>query len=75
MVGVLGKINWDRFEIATPAFLTIIAMPLTYSIATGIALGFIFYPITMLVKGRKEDVHPIMYALFFIFILYFMFLA
>ncbi len=75
MVGVLGKIEWHRFEIAVPAFLTIIAMPLTYSIATGIALGFILYPITMIVKGEAKKVHPIMYAMFFIFILYFAFLA
>ncbi|EIT84435.1 xanthine/uracil/vitamin C permease [Fictibacillus macauensis ZFHKF-1] len=75
MVGVLGKIQWDRLEIAVPAFLTIVAMPLTYSIATGIALGFIMYPITMLVKGRGKEVHPIMYALFLIFIGYFAFLV
>ncbi|MGP4082628.1 NCS2 family permease [Pseudalkalibacillus sp. R45] len=75
MVAVLGKIEWHRFEIAAPAFLTIIAMPLTYSIATGIALGFILYPITMLVKGKSKEVHPIMYFMFFIFILYFAFLA
>jgi adenine/guanine/hypoxanthine permease len=75
MVSTLGKIEWDRFEIAVPAFLTIIAMPLTYSIATGIAIGFIFYPITMVVKGRAKEIHPIMYGLFIIFVLYFIFLV
>ncbi|WP_191557772.1 NCS2 family permease [Metabacillus idriensis] len=75
MVSSLGKIDWNRFEIAVPAFLTIIAMPLTYSIATGIAVGFIFYPITMIVKGKAKDIHPIMYGMFIIFILYFVFLA
>ncbi|MCA0989604.1 NCS2 family permease [Guptibacillus algicola] len=75
MVSVLGKIEWNRFEIAVPAFLTIIAMPLTYSIATGIALGFVMYPITMLVKGEGKNIHPIMYALFFVFVAYFAFLA
>ncbi|MCL6572337.1 MAG: NCS2 family permease [Bacillus sp. (in: Bacteria)] len=74
MVSSLGKIDWHRFEIAVPAFLTMIAMPLTYSIATGIAVGFIFYPITMIVKGRKKDIHPIMYFFFVIFVLYFIFL-
>ena len=48
MVSALGNIEWKQFEIAVPAFLVIIAMPLTYSIATGIAIGFIFYPITMI---------------------------
>ncbi|GIN63893.1 guanine permease [Robertmurraya siralis] len=74
MVASLGKIDWTKFEIAVPAFLTILAMPLTYSIATGIAIGFIFYPITMIVKGRTKEIHPIMYGLFVVFVLYFIFL-
>lgn len=74
MVSSLGKINWTKFEIAVPAFLTVITMPLTYSIATGIAIGFIFYPITMIVKGRMKEIHPIMYFFFVIFVLYFIFL-
>ncbi|MDF2035554.1 NCS2 family permease [Cytobacillus oceanisediminis] len=74
MVASLGNIDWTKFEVAVPAFLTIIAMPLTYSIATGIAIGFIFYPITMIVKGRIKEIHPIMYVLFVIFVLYFIFL-
>ncbi|MBM7622208.1 AGZA family xanthine/uracil permease-like MFS transporter [Bacillus tianshenii] len=75
MVSALGKIKWDNFEIAVPAFLTIIVMPLSYSIATGIAAGFIFYPITMIMKGRAKEIHPIMYGLFVIFVLYFVFLV
>lgn len=74
MVSSLKNIEWDRFEIAVPAFLTIIAMPLTYSIATGIAIGFIFYPITMIMKGKAKEIHPIMYGLFVIFVLYFIFI-
>ncbi|WP_462412723.1 NCS2 family permease [Neobacillus sp. Marseille-QA0830] len=74
MVSSLGKIDWTKFEIAVPAFLTIIAMPLSYSIATGIAMGFIFYPITMIVKGRAKEINPIMYLFFVIFVLYFIFL-
>ncbi|MDQ0221146.1 NCS2 family permease [Peribacillus cavernae] len=75
MVSSLKKIDWERFEVAVPAFFTLIAMPMTYSIATGIAVGFIFYPITMLVKGRMKEVHPIMYLLFAVFVLYFIFLV
>ncbi|MDV2887203.1 NCS2 family permease [Alkalihalophilus pseudofirmus] len=75
MASSLGLIDWKKFEIAVPAFLTVVTMPLTYSIATGIALGFIMYPITMLFKGRGKEVHPIMYGLFFVFIAYFMFLT
>ncbi|MGN1385251.1 MAG: NCS2 family permease [Bacillus sp. (in: firmicutes)] len=74
MVASLGDIEWKKFEIAVPAFLTIIMMPMTYSIATGIAIGFIFYPITMIVAKRHKEVHPIMYGLFVVFLAYFIFL-
>ncbi|MCC5858801.1 MAG: NCS2 family permease [Ectothiorhodospiraceae bacterium] len=76
MVGVLmasamGNIEWQRAEYAIPAFVTIIAMPLTFSIAHGIALGFVLYPLTKLFKGQWRDVHPLMYALALVFIVYF----
>lgn len=73
MVSNLNKIEWQKFEIAVPAFLTIIMMPLTYSIATGIACGFIFYPITMVMAKRQKEVHPIMYLMALVFICYFAF--
>ncbi|ONN44232.1 MULTISPECIES: NCS2 family permease [Enterococcus] len=68
MVQSLRQIEWGKMEIAIPAFLILIGMPLTYSISDGIALGFIFYPITMLAAKRGKEVSPIMYALFFVFI-------
>ncbi|WP_391204223.1 NCS2 family permease [Psychrobacillus sp. L4] len=74
MVSSLGNIQWTKFETAVPAFFVIIAMPLTYSIATGIAIGFLFYPITMIVAGRMKEVHPIMYGLWVVFLCYFIFL-
>lgn len=74
MSKALKDIEWDKFEIAVPAFLTIIAMPLTYSIATGIAIGFVFYPITLIMQGRAKEVHPMIYVLSGIFVLYFIFL-
>lgn len=74
MVTSLGNIEWRKFEVAVPAFFVIIAMPLTYSIATGIAIGFLFYPITMIVAGRIKEIHPIMYGLWIIFLCYFIFL-
>ena|SRR5690625_53436 len=75
MSSALKDIEWDQFEIAVPSFLTIVAMPLTYSIATGIAMGFVFYPMTMILKGRIKEVHPMMYGMFAVFILYFIFLS
>lgn len=75
MASSLGLIDWKKFEVAVPAFLTVVTMPLTYSIATGIAIGFILYPVTMICKGKGKDVHPIMYVLFFVFLAYFVFLS
>jgi len=75
MASNLKYVEWDQIEIAIPAFFTVLMMPLTYSIATGIAVGFIFYPITMLIKGRTKEIHPLMYILAVIFILYFIFLS
>lgn len=73
MVSSLKLIEWDKIEIAIPAFLVVLCMPLGYSIATGIAVGFLFYPITMIVAGRGKEIHPIMYGLFVIFLCYFIF--
>lgn len=75
MASSLKAIEWDNLEYAIPAFVTVLAMPLTYSIATGIALGFILYPLMKIFKGEFKQVHPIMYVLFFIFIAYFVWLV
>lgn len=72
MAGNLKYINWDRFEVAVPAFLTVVGMPLTYSISDGLALGMIAYPITMIAARRHKEVSPMMYVLFFIFIIFFL---
>ncbi|MDQ0224997.1 NCS2 family permease [Metabacillus niabensis] len=69
----ISKINWGRLEIVIPSFVTIIMMPLTSSVATGIALGFILYPFAMIAQKRFKEVHPIMYVLCVLFILYFIF--
>ncbi|MRG85670.1 NCS2 family permease [Salinibacillus xinjiangensis] len=71
----ISKINWSKLEIVIPAFITIIMMPLTSSVATGIALGFILYPVTLIAQKRFKEIHPIMYALGFLFVLYFIFVA
>jgi len=69
----LGQIEWDRMEIAIPAFVTVIAMPLTFSIANGIALGLILYPLLMVFRGRAKEVSPTMYALGVVLLAYFIF--
>ncbi len=75
MARTLGDIPWDDMVYAIPAFVTMIAMPLTYSIATGIALGLVLFPLFMLFRGRGRDVHPIMYVLFAVFVAYFVWLV
>jgi AGZA family xanthine/uracil permease-like MFS transporter len=74
MISVVQKIDWKDFETAFAAFLIIVLMPLTYSIATGIGVGFIIYPILKAVRGKWRDVHPIFYlfaVLFFIQLFFF----
>lgn len=75
MVSSLKEIEWDQIEVAVPAFLTIIMMPLAYSIATGIAVGFTFYPITMLARGRGKEIPGLMWVLSVIFVLFLAFLS
>jgi adenine/guanine/hypoxanthine permease len=61
MIGSISHINWGELDEAFPAFLIILSMPLTSSIATGIALGFISYPLMKVVKGKWREVHPLVY--------------
>ncbi len=61
MIGVVKDIDWDSFDEAFPAFLVILTMPLTSSIATGIALGFITYPLLKVVKGKGKQVPILLY--------------
>lgn len=69
MAQSLKQVDWGRFEIALPVFLTVVGMPLTYNISYGIAFGFLIYPITMIAAGRRKEINPIMIALFFVFVL------
>jgi AGZA family xanthine/uracil permease-like MFS transporter len=68
MAQSLRQIKWEEMETAIPSFMILLGMPLTYSISDGIALGFIFYPITMIAAKRGKEVSPIMYVLFFVFL-------
>ena len=62
MGGVMG-IDFNDFTEAFPAFLTILFMPLAYSIANGIAAGFLSYPIVKFAAGRSKEVHWFTYVL------------
>lgn len=69
MLEGLGKISWKSFDEAFPAFAVILTMPFTSSIATGIAVGFITYPLLKLVTGKGKQVHWIIYLFGIIFFL------
>lgn len=73
MMEGLARIEWKSFDEAFPAFVIILTMPLTSSIATGIAVGFITYPLMKLLSGKGKDVHWIIYVFGFIFLLQMMF--
>ncbi len=66
----ISHIRWDKLEVVIPAFMTIIMMPLTSSVATGIAFGFALYPLTLIAQKRFKEIHPIMYVLAVLFISY-----
>lgn len=71
----IRKIDWTKLEVVIPSFLTIIMMPLTSSVAIGLAFGFILYPFCLVAQKRYKEVHPIMYVLSLLFILYFAFIV
>jgi adenine/guanine/hypoxanthine permease len=71
MMQQVGGIAWDDVEIAIPAFLTIVLMPFTYSITVGIGAGFVSYAFLKLVRGKVREVHPLMWLVAALFVLYF----
>ena len=66
---------WEQYDEAIPAFLTIAAMPLTYSIANGIALGIVSYVLLKLLSGKPREAHPLMYVLAVLLVLYYGFVG
>jgi AGZA family xanthine/uracil permease-like MFS transporter len=74
MVESIRKINWQEFTEAFPAFLVIIGIPFAWSIADGIAFGFISYPALKLLTGRWREASPLVYILGLLFIARYVFL-
>ncbi len=69
MMKAVKSIDWDDYAVAIPAFLTIIFMPMTYSIANGILIGFLSYTIIKIFTGKAKDVSIIIYVVDVLFIL------
>lgn len=72
MISEVTQINFEDFTEALPAFLTIILMPLTFSIAQGLSFGFISYTLIKILTGKFKEIHPVMYILTVFFIIHFL---
>ncbi|HEY4380847.1 MAG TPA: NCS2 family permease [Acidobacteriaceae bacterium] len=75
MVGGAARIDWQEPRVAIPSFLTIITIPLTYSIATGLSFGLISYAVLELATGRGRRQHWMLYLLALLFLLRFIYIA
>lgn len=75
MMRGVRDLDWGEIGTAVPAFLTIVAMPFTYSIANGIALGLVAYVAIQLLAGRARDLSPLLVVLAVLLALYYAFIA
>ncbi len=73
MLSDVVEIDWARIEHAFPAFITIVGIPMTYSITNGIGFGFISYCLIMVVTGRAREVKPLMWVAALAFLAMFIF--
>lgn len=71
MMAQVNGIDFDDLEVAIPAFLTIVLMPFTYSITAGIGAGFVSYVLLKLIRGKAHKVHPLMWIVSALFVIYF----
>jgi AGZA family xanthine/uracil permease-like MFS transporter len=72
MVMQVSGIDWKNFEVAVPAFLTIVLMPFSYSITVGIGAGVISFIVIKLALGKVRQVHPLMWVAGVLFVVYFL---
>lgn len=63
MMSIIRDIDWETFDEAFPAFLTIVGIPLTYNISHGIGFGFISYTLIKVINRRFGEVHPLLYGI------------
>jgi AGZA family xanthine/uracil permease-like MFS transporter len=75
MMPVVAEIQWNDIEVAVPAFLTMMAIPLTFSIANGLAFGFTTYTLMKIMRGKFRQVNWLVYVLTAIFIARFLYLS
>lgn len=71
MMTQIKDIDWTDVTIALPAFLTIILMPFTYSIAVGIGAGFVTHVVLKVATGKSKTIHPLLWVVAIAFVIYF----
>ncbi len=75
MCGAVARVKWDDFTEAFPAFMTVIATPLTFSIATGLSLGLLSFTFLKLGTGRHKEISPLIWVLSVLFLCRYAFLG
>ena len=75
MMASAAQVKWSDASEAVPVFLTLVAIPLTFSIADGLAVGFVAYPVIKRLSGRGGEVHPLVDVLALVFIARYVFLT
>jgi len=75
MTESIGRVEWREFTEAVPAFVTLLATPLTFSIATGLSLGLISYTLVKVAAGKFREVSPVIWILTVLFIFRYVYLA
>jgi adenine/guanine/hypoxanthine permease len=75
MAESIGRVEWSEFSEAIPAFVTLVATPLTFSIATGLSLGLISYTLVKVAAGKFREVSPVIWILTALFIVRYAWLA
>ena len=75
MCSSIAKIRWDDFTDAFPAFITMVATPLTFSIATGLSLGLLSFTFIKLGTGQYREISPLIWVLTVLFLLRYAFLG
>jgi AGZA family xanthine/uracil permease-like MFS transporter len=71
MMVQVKSIDWDDWELALPAFLTIVLMPFSFSITVGIGAGFVSYVVIKAARGKASVVHPLLWVVAALFVVYF----
>jgi adenine/guanine/hypoxanthine permease len=75
MSGCIARVKWDDFTQAFPAFMTVVATPLTFSIASGLSLGLLSFTFLKIASGRAKEISPLIWILSVLFLCHCAFLA